>query len=101
MTDNGSENVNEVLAHAMKSCNMHQITTSPYHLQGNVKVAAKFSINDSSKFSSYYMIFRQDVILPVNNLLKSSRKYVGEEFHKILNRNIRFFVQTRSRIQRN
>lgn len=38
VTDKGLENVNEVRTHAVKSLNIHHITTSHYHLQGNVKV---------------------------------------------------------------
>lgn len=36
VNDNGPENVNEVITHDTKSLNMYHITTSPYHLQGNV-----------------------------------------------------------------
>lgn len=38
VTCNGTENVNDVMTDAVKSLNMHHISTSPYHLQGKAKV---------------------------------------------------------------
>lgn len=85
VTDNRPENVNRIMAEVLASLNTMHITTSPYHLKGKVErfhrtqaeVLAKlarentenwelyltqasadvrFMINETSKFSSYYML---------------------------------------------
>ena len=38
MSDNGPENVNEVMRQTMESLNIKHIVTSPYHPQANAKV---------------------------------------------------------------
>ena len=38
VTDNGAENVNEIMREIMASLNIKHITTSPYHPQSNTKV---------------------------------------------------------------
>ena len=45
------------------------------------------------------MIFGRDVVLPVDNLLKPRRKYMGEDHHNlIIERQHKTFAQTRQRI---
>ena len=114
VSDNGSENVNKVMKHMLKSNNISHITTSFYHPQGNSKVerfhrtlhdimskkvndnletwdiylnqvlgAIRFNINDSTKFSPFYLLYNRDPVLPIDNILKPRRKYLGEEPHKI------------------
>lgn len=39
---NGTENVNDVMTDAVKSLNMHRISTSPYHLQGKESEGGTF-----------------------------------------------------------
>ena len=47
------------------------------------------------------MIFGRDVMLPVDNLLKPCRKYMGEDYHKlIIERQHKIFAQARRRIAR-
>lgn len=61
--------------------------------------AVRFCENETSKFSPYYMIFGRDVVLPVDNLLKPRRKYMGEDHHKlIIEKQHRIFAQARRRI---
>lgn len=45
--------------------------------------AIRFSISDSSQFSPYSLVFGRDPTLPIDNLLKPRRKYLGEEHHII------------------
>ena len=45
--------------------------------------AIRFNISVSSKFSSFFMLYNRDVVLPIDNLLKPRRKYQGEELHQI------------------
>lgn len=55
----------------------------------------------SSKFPPYYIMFRQDIILPVDNLLRFRRIYAGEELYKIIiEQQHKLFVQATSRICR-
>lgn len=46
-------------------------------------VAIRFDHTDSSKFSPFFLFYNTDVELPLNNIFKPRRKYVGEEQHKI------------------
>ena len=63
--------------------------------------AVRFCENETSKFSPYYMIFGRDVVLPVDNLLKPRRKYMGEDHHKlIIERQHKTSAQARRRIAR-
>ena len=130
-TDNGAENVNEIMRETMASLNIKYITTSPYHPQSNTKVerfhrflgdilskltesdrhnwdlylthtlaAVRFSMCETTKFSPYYMLFGHDVVLPVDNLLKPRRKYMGEDHRLIIEQQHKTFVRARDRIRR-
>ena len=43
--------------------------------------AIRFSISDSSKFSPFALLFNRDPNLPLDNVLRPRRKYLGEEHH--------------------
>ena len=45
--------------------------------------AIRFNINESTKFSPFYLLYNHDPILPVDNILKLRYRYHGEEPHKI------------------
>ncbi|CAC5394092.1 unnamed protein product [Mytilus coruscus] len=70
LTDNGSEN-------KIKD------NVQTWDLYLNQALAAiRFNVNESTKFSSYFLLYYKDPVLPTNNILKPRRKYYGEE-HKI------------------
>ena len=91
--------------------NIQHITLSPYNPQSNAKVetladvlvklvehnrgnwdlfltqvlaAVRFSMNETTKFSLYYLVYGRDVVLPLDNLLRPRRKYLGEDHHRIV-----------------
>ena len=45
--------------------------------------AIRFNVSESSKFSPFYFLYNRDVVLPIDNILKPRRKYVGEYYHQI------------------
>ena len=50
----------------------------------NQKLAAiRFNINESTKFSSFYLLNNCNPVLPIDNILKPRRRYLGEKPHKI------------------
>ena len=40
-------------------------------------------MSESSKFSSFYLLYNRDLVLPVDNILRPRRKYLGEDYHEI------------------
>lgn len=55
--------------------------------------SARFSINETSRFSPYYMVFGRDAVLPIDNLKPKKRKYMGKDFHRIIIKQHFIFVQ--------
>lgn len=45
--------------------------------------AIRFTVSETSKFSPYFLVFNRDVVLPVDNILRPRRKYLGDEHHQI------------------
>ena len=45
--------------------------------------AMRFNVSETTKFSPYFLLYNRDVVLPLDNLMKPRRKYLGEEQHKI------------------
>lgn len=45
--------------------------------------AIRLNISESSKFSPFYLLYNRDAVLPVDNVMKPHRKYVGEDMHKL------------------
>ena len=45
--------------------------------------AIRFNINVSSKLEPFFLLYKRDVVLLIDNLLKLRRKYQGEELHPI------------------
>ena len=58
------------------------IETWDLHLN-QVLAAIGFNTNESTKFSAFYLLYNRDPVLPIDNILKPRRKYLGEEPHKI------------------
>ena len=64
-------------------------------------VAVRFSVNETTKFSAYYLEYGQNMVLPIDNLLRPRRKYLGEDHHRIiLEQQHKIFTHVRRRIQR-
>ena len=58
------------------------LTTWDIHLNQTL-AAIRFNINESSSFSPFYLLYNHDPVLPIDNILKPRRKYMGEEPHQI------------------
>ena len=62
--------------------------------------AIRFNVSESSKFSPFYLLYNRDVVLPIDNILKPRRKYIGEEMHKIvLQEQHKSFVAVRNNLK--
>ena len=63
--------------------------------------AIRFNVNESSKFSPFFLLYNRDVVLPVDNILKPRRRYVGEEMHQIaLQEQHKSFVAVRNHLRK-
>ena len=63
--------------------------------------AVRFSINETTQFSPYYLVYGRDIVLPIDNLLRPRKKYLGEDRHRInLEQQHKIFTQVRRRIRR-
>ena len=63
--------------------------------------AVRFSVNETTKFSPYYLVYGRDVVLPIDNLLRPRKKYPGEDHHRIiLEQQHKIFTQVRRIIRR-
>ena len=58
------------------------LETWDLHLN-QILVAIKFSMHESTKFSTFYLLYNYDPVLPINNILKPCRGYLGEEPCKV------------------
>ena len=110
VTDNGTENENRVIRETLKELNVDHVTTSFYHakverfhrtlhdilakkLDDNLAAwdmylnqalaAVRFCVSESTGFSPFYLLYSRDPVLPLDNILKPRRKYLGDEAHKI------------------
>ena len=43
--------------------------------------AIRFNVSESSKFSPFFLLYNRDVVLPIDNIMKPRRKYLGEDYH--------------------
>ena len=63
--------------------------------------AIRFNVSESSKFSPFFLLYNRDVVLPVDNILKPRRRYVGEEMHQIaLQEQHKSFVSVRNHLRK-
>ena len=57
---------------------------STWDLYFNQTLAAiRFNVNESTKFSPFFLLFNRDVVLPLDKILKPRRKYTCEDMHQI------------------
>ena len=64
-------------------------------------VAIRFNVSESSKSSPFYLLYNRDVVLPVDNILKPKRKYLGENYHEIaLQEQHKSFVAVRNNLKK-
>lgn len=43
----------------------------------------RLHVNETTNFSAYYLFYNRDVILPLDNILRSRRIYYSDEHHEI------------------
>ena len=127
VTDNSGEFGNTIMKEVTGYLSVKHVTTSRYHPQNNAKVekfhrflgdtlsklsetmdlflnqalaAARFSHNETTKFTPYYLVHSRDVVLPLNNLLIPKTKYTGGENHKkMIEQQYYLFSQVRRKIK--
>ena len=51
-------------------------------------------MSESSKFSSFYLLYKRDVVLPIDNLLKPRRKYQADITDMLCKGNINLLLQS-------
>jgi transposase InsO family protein len=61
-----------------------QEDVSTWDLYLNQTLAAiRFHVNESSRFSPFYLLYNRDVVLPLDTILQPRRRYMGEDQHQI------------------
>ena len=76
------------------------LTTWDLHLNQTV-AAVRFSVNETTKFSPFFLVYNRDPILPLDNILKPRPRYNGDESHKIALENQHFaFLTVHKRLRR-
>lgn len=45
--------------------------------------AIRFNVNESAGYTTFYLLYTRHVVLPIDNILKSRHRYLGEDPHKI------------------
>lgn len=45
--------------------------------------AIRFNVNESAGYTPFYLLYTRDVVLPIDNILKPRRRYLGEDPHPI------------------
>ena len=60
-----------------------------------------FNINESSTFSSFFLLHNHDVVLPIDTILKPRQKYTGVDMHQIaLEQQHKSFVLVHKHLER-
>ena len=63
--------------------------------------AIRFNVSESSKFSPFFLLYNRDVVLPIDNIMKPRRKYLGEDYHQIaLQEQHKAFVSVRNHLKK-
>ena len=45
--------------------------------------AIRFNVSESSKFSPFFLLYKRDGVVPVDNKMKPRRKYLSEDYHQV------------------
>ena len=81
-----------------------KVADNPQTLDLNLNqalAAIRFNVSESSKFSPFYLLYNRDVVLPVDNILKPRRKYLGEDYHQtVLQEQHKAFVSVRNHLKK-
>ena len=63
--------------------------------------AIRFNVSESSRFSPFFLLYNRDVVLPIDNIMKPRRKYLGEDYHQIaLQEQHKAFVSVRNHLKK-
>ena len=81
-----SNAVNERLHRTLHDILSKKVVDSPsgwdIHLAQSLG-AIRASINESTGYSAHFLVFGQDPVYPLDNLLKPRQRYLGEDLHQI------------------
>lgn len=56
--------------------------------------AIRFHVNESTKYSPFFLLYNRDVVLPLDTILKPRRRYMGEDQNQVaLQQQHKSFVQ--------
>lgn len=58
------------------------LTTWDIHLNQTL-AAIRFNVNESAGYTPFYLLYTRDVVLPIDNILRPRRRYLGEDPHRI------------------
>ena len=45
--------------------------------------AVRFMVSDTAQHSPFFLLFNRDVVLPIDNILRPRRKYMGSDLHEV------------------
>lgn len=63
--------------------------------------AYRIGINESTSFSPYFLMYTRDPVLPLDNILRPRRKYLGDDYHKVaLERQHEAFMRVRRNLRK-
>lgn len=76
------ERFHRTLHHVMSKQIQDNLQTWDLYLNQTL-AAIRFHVNESSKFSPFFLLYSRDVVLPLDTILKPRRRYVGEDQYQI------------------
>ena len=65
-----------------------------------VLAAYRVGVSDSTQYAPFFLLYTRDPVLPIDNLLRPRRKYLGDQHHQLaLERQHEAFVKVRHNLQ--
>ena len=62
--------------------------------------AYRVGVSDSTQYAPFFLLYTRDPVLPIDNLLRPRRKYLGYQHHQLaLERQHQAFVKVRHNLQ--